>query len=203
VLEKSKLAVASLSSFVMLLSFTSASFAEEVTFAQGTATPSETCGECHGAVYREYTLGIGSDNHSAHAQAKTGISAQLRVSSSGTAHAAAVGDVRGNDKKDFHCNSCHFPDAFNITDSGANGQVAPKTAAAANEGLTCASCHLTPDGYIRATHSTSSAPHKTIKEPALQNSMLCGHCHGYQPSDKRVVGKMKKRSTCSTSRSAT
>jgi len=191
VLERLKLKVASLSSLILLFSYTSVSFAESLTFPQGTATPSETCGECHGAVYREYILGVGSDTHSAHSQPKPGkISMPAKVSSSGTAHASTLSESRGGDKKDFHCNSCHFPDAFNISDIGANGQVQPKTAAAANGGLTCASCHLTPDGYIRATHSTTSAPHKTITEPALQSSILCGHCHGYQSPDERVVGKM-------------
>lgn len=190
-LEQWKVSVVLLSSLIMLSSSSTVALAEDVTFPQGTATPSETCGECHGAVYREYTLGIGSDNHSAHTKTKGAgnISMPAKVSSSGTAHATALSETRGVDNKNFHCNSCHFPDAFNLTDSGANGQVQPKTAAAANPGLTCASCHLTPDGSIRATHAVN-APHKTVKEPALQGSILCGHCHGYQAPDKRVVGKM-------------
>lgn len=189
--EALKLTAASLSSLLVLLSFNPAALAEEITFPQGTATPSETCGECHVTIYREYLLGIGSDNHSAHSQTKrTGsISMPAKVSSSGTAHAFALSETQGNDNKNFHCNNCHFPDPFNVTDRGANGQAQPKTAVAANGGITCAGCHLTPDGYIRATHSTN-APHKTIKEPAQQNSILCGHCHGYDAPDKRVVGKM-------------
>lgn len=190
-LEPLKLTVASLSSLIMLVSITPGAFAEDLTFPLGTATPSETCGECHNAVYREYMLGTGSDNHSAHTMPKAGkLSLPAKVGSSPTAHASALSEARGGDKKEFHCNSCHFPDAFNITDKGANGQVQPRTAAAANEGLTCASCHLTPDGYIRATHNTTSAPHKTVVEPEQQASILCGHCHGYQSPDKRVVGRM-------------
>jgi nitrate/TMAO reductase-like tetraheme cytochrome c subunit len=191
VLEQLKLKVVSLSALIMLLSLSAVALAEELTFPQGTATPSETCGECHGAIYREYTLGIGSDNHSAHSQTKRvgNISMPAKVSSSGTAHASALCETVGSDNNNFHCNSCHFPDPFNLTDRGANPQVQPKTAAAANGGLTCASCHLTPQGYIRATHSTN-APHKTVTEPEMQSSTLCGHCHGYQTADKRVVGKM-------------
>lgn len=190
-LEQLKLTVALFSSLIMLISFNPAAFAEDLTFPRGTATPSETCGECHGAIYREYVLGVGSDNHGAHSRTKQGcmISMPATVSSSGTAHATSLSETRGIDVKDFHCSSCHFPNAFNIKDGGANPKVDPKTAVAANEGLTCASCHLTPDGYIRGTHNTS-APHRTIVEPALQGATLCGHCHGYAAPDKRVVGKM-------------
>jgi nitrate/TMAO reductase-like tetraheme cytochrome c subunit len=178
---------------IMLVAFPAAGCAEDLTFRLGTATPSETCGECHGAIYREYVLGVGSDTHAAHplSQTKPGgtISMPANVSSSATAHASALSDAHDSNESSFHCNSCHFPDAFNISDIGATGKVKPKTEAAANAGLTCASCHLTPDGYIRGTHSVN-APHRTITETALQSSTLCGHCHGYQTPDKRIVGKM-------------
>ena len=35
--------------------------ATTMTFPEGTATPSELCGGCHRAIYREYALGFGSD----------------------------------------------------------------------------------------------------------------------------------------------
>jgi hypothetical protein len=191
-----KLGVACLRSFasvVLLVSFYSLASAEELTFPQGTATPSETCGACHGAIYREYLLGVGSDTHTAHSLTQGApagkISMPANVSSSPTVHASALSEAHDSQESSFHCNSCHFPDPFNISDLGANGQVMPKTKSAANAGLTCASCHLTPDGYIRGTHSVN-APHRTVTEPALQSSTLCGHCHGYQAADKRVVGKM-------------
>lgn len=190
-LERLKLTLAALSSFIVLFSVSAVAFAEDLTFPLGTATPSETCGACHSAIYREYTLGTGSDNRSAHAQANHGNPAMpAKASSSATAHATALAESRGQDKKDFYCDSCHFPDPFNITGKGADGKLKPKTASAANGGLTCASCHLTPEGNIRAAHATSGAPHKTVVEPALQSSIMCGHCHGYQSPDKRVPGKM-------------
>ncbi|GFO55366.1 hypothetical protein GMSM_23730 [Geomonas sp. Red276] len=190
-LEQLKLRVACFSSFMVLVSMSPLAFAEDLTFPQGSATPSETCGECHGAIYREYLLGVGSDTHSAHARGKDGsaIALPAKVSSSPTAHATALTESRGVNVKDFHCSSCHFPDPFDLKNGGANPKVEPKTAAGANGGLTCASCHLTPEGSIRASHAVK-APHRTVVESALQSSTMCGHCHGYAAPEKRVVGKM-------------
>lgn len=182
-----------LTPMIMLASFPAVAFAGDLTFPQGTATPSETCGACHGAVYREHMLGIGTDTHTSHPSQLAGrggkISMPANVSSSATAHASALSESHDSSEAKFHCNDCHFPDAFDITGPGATGGTRTKTAVAGNSGLTCASCHLTPDGNIRATHSVN-APHRTIVEPALRSSTLCGHCHGYEAPDKRIVGKM-------------
>ena len=46
----------------LLLTFLASSKAvEKSEFPQGTATPSEVCGECHKAIYREFAFGFGSD----------------------------------------------------------------------------------------------------------------------------------------------
>src|SRR5437867_2472406 len=52
-------------------------------------------------------------------------------------------------------------------------------------GLTCASCHLTPDGRIRGPYRVD-APHATVVEPAMQTAASCAYCHSLGP---RVVGK--------------
>ena len=177
----------------MLVSFSTAAFAEELSFPLGSATPSETCGACHGAIYREYLLGVGSDLHALNPAALTKpgtVPMPAQVSSSATVHASTgfhTQELSGD--KVTHCNSCHFPDAFNISQTDADGKGTAKTGMAAKGGLTCAGCHLTPDGNIRGSHQTS-APHRTVVEPALQSSALCGHCHGYDAPEKRVVGKM-------------
>ncbi|GAC1466647.1 MAG: hypothetical protein PVSMB11_02160 [Desulfuromonadaceae bacterium] len=69
--------------FIMLMSISNIALAEKITFPKGAATPSEICGECHQTLYREYTLGVGSDNHSANH------SIPAIVSSSATAHSTS------------------------------------------------------------------------------------------------------------------
>jgi nitrate/TMAO reductase-like tetraheme cytochrome c subunit len=179
---------------IALVSLSGVARAEDLSFPQGTATPSETCGACHGAIYQEYLLGVGSDIHASHpasqARADGKISLPARVSSSATAHASAWFDTKdvGSEKLGY-CNGCHFPEAFNLSGMDSSGKVKPNTGMTSKGGLTCAACHLTPEGNIRGTHVTH-APHRTIVEPAQQSSALCGHCHGFDAPDKRVVGKM-------------
>jgi hypothetical protein len=52
-------------------------------------------------------------------------------------------------------------------------------------GLTCTSCHLTPDGKIRGPYDVK-APHETVKDDKMQTSAMCAYCHSM---GKRVVGK--------------
>jgi hypothetical protein len=63
----------------------------------------------------------------------------------------------------------------------------PKARPKAKEagGLTCASCHLTPEGKIRGPY-TVKGTHDTIADPAIQTSAMCAYCHSM---GKRVVGK--------------
>jgi hypothetical protein len=42
--------------------------------------------------------------------------------------------------------------------------------------VTCASCHLAPDGSLRAVHEVQ-APHRTTVEPRLVRSVACAPCH--------------------------
>jgi hypothetical protein len=65
----------------------------KLSFPKGTATPSEVCGECHRAIYREFAFGFGSDLHyrGVPLQGKGGPDANLpeNVSSTATSHALA------------------------------------------------------------------------------------------------------------------
>ena len=48
---------------ILSLSLTALAIAEPLVFPQGTATPSETCGNCHKAIYNEFAHGFGADIH--------------------------------------------------------------------------------------------------------------------------------------------
>ncbi|ACH40061.2 cytochrome c [Citrifermentans bemidjiense Bem] len=167
--------------FTMLMSITSIALAGTVTFPKGAATPSETCGECHQTLYLEYALGVGSDNHSANR------SIPAAVSSAATAHAtskftplASGGDIEW-------CRSCHFAGAFNIPGKDTLGKQLPNVVNAGEISITCATCHLTPEGKVRSVHKTKNAPHESVVEPALQTAAVCAHCH-VDITEKRIVG---------------
>ena len=51
--------------------------------------------------------------------------------------------------------------------------------------MTCASCHLTPEGKIRGPYQVK-APHPTVMEPKMQTSVMCAYCHS---QGKRIEGK--------------
>ena len=168
--------------FIMLMSISTIAIAEKITFPKGAATPSETCGECHQTLFREYTLGVGSDNHSANH------SIPATVSSSATAHAtskftplASGGDVEW-------CRSCHFAGSFTIPGKDVVGKLIPNVVNAGDFSITCATCHLTPEGKVRSVHNTKNSPHESIVEPAMQTSAICAHCH-VDKTDTRIVGK--------------
>lgn len=162
----------------------------------GTATPSEECGVCHQAIYREYAFGFGADLQFKGIVYKSTQDALLNlpsnVSTSGTAHSLAGVDpfpihARGIEEEGKSCNVCHFPEAFDIT--GIEGLsitkpiARPKTQEAG--GLTCASCHLTTEGKIRGPYDVKS-PHQTTQIVRMQTSDMCAYCHSL---GKRVVGK--------------
>lgn len=167
--------------FTMLVSIAASAHAETVTFPKGAATPSETCGECHQTLFREYALGVGSDNHSANR------SIPASVSSAATAHAtskftplAAGGDVEW-------CRSCHFAGSFNIPGKNEVGKQLPNVVNAGEISISCATCHLTPEGQVRGSHKSGKAPHATVVEPALKTSAVCAHCH-VETTATRIVG---------------
>lgn len=168
----------------------------ELDFPKGTGTPSVECGECHQAIYREYKYGFGTDLAYRPMAPKTSenelLSLQDRVSNMGTAHSIAGIDpwpvhARGEEMGGKSCNVCHYPEPFELPDPDKLEIERPKARPQGQEaeGITCASCHLTPDGKIRGPYEVQ-APHKTVQDSKIQTSVACAHCHS---AGKRVVGK--------------
>lgn len=169
-----------------------------MSFPMGTATPSEFCGVCHKAIYREFATGFGSDlQYRAILYRSPEGSRLLRlpanVSATATLHALAAADpfpqhARTVEDEGRSCDVCHFPRAFDLPDVEA--PAIPKPSARPKEqeagGLTCASCHLTPDGKIRGPYAVTVAPHPAVADPKIQTSAMCAYCHADGP---RVVGK--------------
>ena len=167
-----------------------------VQFPQGTATPSEFCGACHKAIYREFSEGFGADlqygeilYESPEGKKIIGMPAKTSMP---TLHALAGTDpfpmhARTVEAGGRSCNVCHFPEPFDIPDINKAEIAKPKGRPKAQEtgGLTCASCHLTPDGKIRGPYDVK-APHETVKDPKIQTAAMCASCHSEGP---RVVGK--------------
>lgn len=191
-----KISLTSLLLTTMSLFLTAPTFAEPLTFPQGTATSSETCGNCHKAIYNEFAHGFGADIHYKDITLKSSTENKLNlpaaVSGSATAHAFAGVDpfpshARDVEEEGRSCNVCHYPEAFAIPDMNVPEMAKPKARPKTQEqgGLTCASCHLTPEGKIRAAHDVK-APHETVADPAIQTSTMCAYCHSV---GKRVVSK--------------
>ena len=167
-----------------------------VTFPQGTATPSEVCGECHKAIYREFAHGFGSDIHArdlgANEPGNRDIGYPSNISSTATAHAIAGSDpfsvhARQTEADGKSCNVCHFPEAFALPDMEVNEIFKPKPRPKSQEagGLTCASCHLTPEGKIRGPYNLR-APHECSPDVRMKTSVMCAYCHSL---GKRTVGQ--------------
>lgn len=165
-------------------------------FPLGTATPSEECGACHQAIYKEFAFGFGADLKFQGMVYRSGREARLvlptNVAPGSTAHSAAGVDpfpihARDVEEQGRSCNVCHYPQPFAIpsidTPEIAKPQARPKDQEVT--GLTCASCHLTPDGKIRGPHE-AEAPHSTVADPSMRTAAMCAYCHG---AGKRVVGK--------------
>ncbi len=114
------------------------------------------------------------------------------VSAMATLHASAGQDpfpthARDAEEKGASCNVCHFPQPFEIP-SLENLEMAkpsPRPRGEEKGGLTCASCHLTPQGKIRGPRAVD-ATHAMSVEPAMQTSAMCAYCHAL---GRRVVGK--------------
>lgn len=165
-------------------------------FPLGTATPSAFCGACHQAIHREYAEGFGADlqygeilYESPDGKKIIGMPARTSMS---TLHAMAASDpfpmhARTIEEGGRSCNVCHFPQPFEIPDINKAEIAKPKGRSKEQEvgGLTCASCHLTPDGKIRGPYDVK-APHETVKDPKIQTAAMCATCHS---DGKRVVGK--------------
>lgn len=165
-------------------------------FPQGTATPSEFCGSCHKAIYREFAEGFGSDLQygqilfeSPEGNKAINLPATATMS---TMHAMAGTDpfplhARTVEEGGRSCDVCHFPQPLAIPDINKAEIEKPKPRPKDQEavGITCASCHLTPNGKIRGPYDVK-APHETVKDPKIQTAAMCATCHSEGP---RVVGK--------------
>ncbi|TWJ17568.1 hypothetical protein [Geobacter argillaceus] len=187
---------AAIAAMVAAMSFAATAMAEGMPFPEGTATPAETCGACHKAIYREFAFGFGSDIHYKPTTIPTKEGETLKmpanVSATATAHAFAGVEpypihAREAEEEGKSCNVCHYPEPFAIPDMNVPEMTKPKARPKGKEavGITCASCHLTPEGKIRGPHSVK-APHETVADPAIQTSAMCAYCHSM---GKRVVGK--------------
>ena len=159
-------------------------------FPAGTGTPSLECGECHQAIYREYAFGFGMEVM--HKSPKEELlSLKGRVLTAGPAHSVSgiiSEPPHGSVKGEFAlCSACHYPEPFHLPDLNKPVVEQSKLQPRAKKelGITCASCHLTPDGKIRGPYG-ASAPHETVKEPRIKTADMCAHCHS---AAKRVVGK--------------
>jgi hypothetical protein len=169
---------------------------EMLQFPDGTATPSELCGACHQAIYREYAEGFGADlqygeilYESPGGKKVIGLPAKASLPS---LHGLAGTEpfpihARTMEESGQSCNVCHFPQAFEIPDMNRVEIAKPKPRPKVEEagGLTCASCHLRPDGKIRGPYDVK-APHPSVRDPKIQTSAMCASCHSL---GARVVGK--------------
>jgi len=164
--------------------------------SKGTATPSEECGACHQAIYREFQYGFGGDIH--FSGMVTGPATEERLlmpgnaSAGASAHATAGLDpfplhARDIEEEGRSCDVCHFTKAFAIPpmDSPEVGKPVGRPKEQESGGLSCSSCHLTPEGKIRTPHQVD-APHETVLEPAIQTSAMCAYCHSV---GKRLEGR--------------
>jgi len=165
-----------------------------VRFPAGTATPSEVCGACHKAIFAEFMDGFGADLHTLESIPAAAGSVQLppRKSPNATLHALSGVDpfpihARSEENAGKSCNVCHFPLPFKLPleDAPEIAKPVPRAKDTEAEGLTCASCHLTPEGKIRGPHGVK-APHETVAEPAMQTAVMCAYCHS---AGARVIGK--------------
>ncbi len=188
--------MAALAALLTTASLAAAAAPEGMTFPEGTATPSETCGACHKAIYREFAFGFGSDIHYQPTTIPSKPGEKLvmpaKVAATATAHAFAGVEpypihAREAEEEGKSCNVCHFPEPLAIPDINTPEMIKPKARPKGQEagGLTCASCHLTPEGKIRGPYEVK-APHETVADPAIQTSAMCAYCHSM---GKRVIGK--------------
>ncbi|KAB0670471.1 hypothetical protein F6V30_10015 [Oryzomonas sagensis] len=188
--------VSTVAAVLVSLTVSAVAGAEGMASPEGTATPSETCGGCHKAIYREFAFGFGSDIHykptTIPAAPNQKLTMPANISDTATAHAFAGVEPypihsREAEEGGKSCNVCHFPEPFAIPAMGVEEMTKPKARPKGKEagGLTCASCHLTPEGVIRGPHAVK-APHATVADPAIQTSAMCAYCHSM---GKRVPGK--------------
>jgi hypothetical protein len=115
-----------------------------------------------------------------------------RILTVGSAHSFAGTDpwpvhARDVEEGGKSCNVCHYPEAFDLPELDKPQIEKPRGRPQGKEsvGITCASCHLTPDGKIRGPYAAQS-PHETVEDPRMKTAAMCAHCHSL---GRRVVGK--------------
>lgn len=172
----------------------------QVTFPLGTATPSEVCGQCHVAIYGQTAFGTGGDLKFRPIILKSLSDPLLSIPGpffdTASAHHLAGVDpwpvsARNVESGGAHCNTCHYPEPFNLPDLVIDQVIhepTPRPVDQQDVGVTCASCHLTPDGKIRGKYDPSQllAPHASVLDLNFPTSVMCAFCHSKGP---RVVGK--------------
>jgi hypothetical protein len=171
------------------------SFSEIRTFPEGTATPSAVCGGCHQELYREYAFGFGTDLTYKPMAYKSPLEGLLSLPGrvlNWSAHSISATDpwpihARGVEEEGKSCNVCHFPEAFDLPDLDQVEIAKPKGRPKGKEaeGITCASCHITPDGKMRGPYAALSV-HETVEDPKMKTSVMCAYCHSM---GKRIPGK--------------
>ena len=129
-------------------------------FPDGTATPSDLCGACHQAIYREFSEGFGADLQYGQIlyEAPTGkkVLGMPAKTSVATLHATAGIEPfpihsRTTEEESRSCNVCHFPQAFAIPDMNTaeitKPEPRPKQESGSSDSRPSASCP------IRSAHS--------------------------------------------------
>ncbi|MBT1070480.1 cytochrome c3 family protein [Pelotalea chapellei] len=166
---------------------------KKMTFPVGADTQSEVCGRCHTAIYREYAFGFGSDQgYKLVSQDGKAHTLPHIVSSKATGH--ALTDIKSFSKQPKQhemagtaCAACHLPESFTIPRNLEISETdKPKVSAMKREetGLSCVSCHLTPEGKIRGPYNIN-APHENRPDVNIKTSLMCAYCHSL---GKRVPG---------------
>ena len=169
--------------------------ARKMQFPDGTGTQSWVCGACHKMMFEEMYNGTGTDLNWKGMKFQPTSKGLLNLPSFGsrssTAHYIAGTDpwpieARRVEEGGKKCNVCHYPQAFKYPDIRSAKIDTPKPRDLLQEtGITCASCHLTPEGKIRGPYVVD-APHETVVDESIRTSVACAYCHS---EGERIVGK--------------
>lgn len=157
-----------------------------VKFPKGTATPDEECGVCHRSFYNEYKFGYDrlagapqGDHTKPPAPPVTTSATKIAAPDDTPSHAAEATSLG------LACGSCHSPEAFALPEMDLPEGSRPKGGKEATGKMTCATCHLTPEGKVRGPYNLR-APHDAYSDVKMKTSLMCASCHAL---GKRVAGK--------------